>query len=132
MNFFIQQLFVDPPQFLPPPSSTVVGVEGESLQVSMKANANPMTIIYTWTKDSQPIAASNSVNKRIMSEGPILNITKLERGDAGVYTCRAKNAQGKSEINVTIVVECEYYISLTIFFFFVALLLFLFLFSIRL
>ncbi|KAL5285587.1 NPHS1.2 family protein [Megaselia abdita] len=94
-----------PPQFLPPPSSTVVGVEGESLQVSLKANANPMTIIYTWTKDSQPIAASNSVNKRIMSDGPILNITKLERGDAGVYTCRAKNAQGKSEINVTIVVE---------------------------
>lgn len=67
-----------------------------------------MTIIYTWTKDGQPIVASNSVNKRIMSDGPVLNITKLERGDAGVYTCRAKNAQGKSEINVTIVVECKY------------------------
>ncbi|XP_055619098.1 nephrin isoform X2 [Toxorhynchites rutilus septentrionalis] len=92
-----------PPKFSPPPSSTAVGVEGESLTVAMVATGNPMSIAYTWTKDGQPILSSGV--QRIVSEGPILNITKLTRNDAGIYTCEAVNSQGAAMINITVVVE---------------------------
>lgn len=95
---------LDPPKFVPAPSSTVVGVEGEQLQVAMRAHANPMSIAYTWTKDGQPIDAAA---ERIVSEGPILNITRLERSDAGIYTCEAVNSQGAETINITVIVECK-------------------------
>lgn len=49
----------DPPKFKPPPSSTAVGVESESLVVAMVANGNPAMIQYTWTKDGQPILPKN-------------------------------------------------------------------------
>lgn len=45
--------------------------------------------------------------QRIVSEGPILNITKLTRNDAGIYTCEAVNSQGAAMINITVVVECK-------------------------
>lgn len=73
----------------------------------MVANANPMSITYTWTKDGLPILASGNGVERIVSEGPILNITKLTRNDAGVYTCEAVNSQGSAMINITVIVECE-------------------------
>lgn len=98
----------DPPKFVPPPSSTVVGVEGESLQVAMLANANPISIAYTWTKDGLPILASGNGVERIVSEGPILNITKLTRNDAGIYTCEAVNSQGSAMINISVIVECKF------------------------
>lgn len=81
----------------------MVGVEGEPLEVPMVANANPMAIAYTWTKDGQPLASD-----RIAAEGPILNVTRLARSDAGIYTCQATNTQGTALFNVTVVVECKY------------------------
>lgn len=97
----------DPPKFVTPPSYTVVGIEGESLQVAMVANANPMSVTYTWTKDGLPILASGNGIERLVSEGPILNITKLTRKDAGIYTCEAVNSQGAAMINITVIVECK-------------------------
>lgn len=91
---------------MPPPSSKAVGTEGEPLQVSMMANANPGSISYTWTKDGMPIMSSGSA--RIVSDGPQLNITNLTRSDAGIYTCEAVNSQGSATINITVVVECKY------------------------
>lgn len=70
------------------------------------ANANPMSIAYTWTKGGLPITSGNSAD-RIVSVGPILNITKLMRSDAGVYTCEAINSQGSAMINITVIVECK-------------------------
>lgn len=49
----------DPPKFKPPPSSTAVGVESESLVVTLVAEGNPAAIQYTWTKDGLPIAPKN-------------------------------------------------------------------------
>lgn len=37
-----------------------------------------------------------------------MNITKLNRNDAGIYTCEAVNSQGSVMINITVVVECKY------------------------
>ncbi|XP_075165766.1 nephrin adhesion molecule sticks and stones isoform X1 [Haematobia irritans] len=94
------------PKFVPPPSSTAVGVEGESLLVALQANANPMSITYTWTKDGQLLPSNeNGADPRISAEGSKLNFTKLYRNDAGVYVCEARNSQGAARINVTVVVE---------------------------
>lgn len=103
---------IDPPKFVPPPSSTSVGLEGESLQVPLQANANPALISYTWTKNGTPIPqdTSGSVSAgehRIFADGAVLNFTKLHREDSGIYTCTASNSQGKASINITVVVECK-------------------------
>ncbi|XP_054089209.1 nephrin isoform X3 [Zeugodacus cucurbitae] len=98
-----------PPVFLPPPSSTAVGVEGESLQVSLSATANPMTVSYSWTKDGLPVPSTSTSNggaeHRIYADGANLNFTKLNRNDAGIYVCEASNSEGSAKLNVTIVVE---------------------------
>ncbi|XP_052872105.1 nephrin-like [Anopheles cruzii] len=91
------------PKFSPPTTTSVSGVEGEPLTVALLATGNPMSIAYTWTKDGQPITESGV--PRIVSEGPILNVTRLKRTDAGVYTCEAVNSQGSAMINITVQVK---------------------------
>ncbi|XP_050093136.1 nephrin-like [Anopheles aquasalis] len=91
------------PKFVAPAATTVTGVVGEPLTVALVANGNPGSIAYTWTKDGQPIAESGV--PRIVSEGPILNITRLKRTDGGVYTCEAINSQGSAMINITVQVK---------------------------
>jgi hypothetical protein len=44
-----------PPKFTPPPSSTAVGIEEESLVIGLVASGNPTNIQYTWTKEGQPL-----------------------------------------------------------------------------
>lgn len=75
--------------------------------MAMQANANPMTIAYTWMKDGAPITNNGNAIERIVSDGAILNITKLTRNDAGIYTCKAVNSQGSATMNITVIVECE-------------------------
>ncbi|XP_047508948.1 nephrin isoform X2 [Pieris napi] len=87
--------------------TTAVGVEHEQLIVSARAHGNPSHITYTWTKDGLPITHSSysTTNDRIISEGSTLNMTRLSRHDAGVYTCEAVNSQGAAVINVTVSVH---------------------------
>uniref|UniRef100_W8ASK6 Nephrin n=2 Tax=Ceratitis capitata TaxID=7213 RepID=W8ASK6_CERCA len=98
-----------PPVFVPPPSSTAVGVEGESLQVSLSATGNPMVIVYSWTKDGLPVPSTSTshggAEHRIYADGANLNFTKLNRNDAGIYVCEASNSEGSAKLNFTIVVE---------------------------
>lgn len=74
----------------------------------MQANANPMTISYTWMKDGAPINNNGIAGiERIVSDGAVLNITKLTRNDAGIYQCKAVNSQGSATMNITVIVECK-------------------------
>ncbi|EDW89401.1 nephrin isoform X2 [Drosophila yakuba] len=91
------------PKFVPPPSSTAVGVEGESLQVSLQTRANPTPVIYKWTKDGTTIPQDGE--HRIFADGGSLNFTRLHRDDAGIYSCSASNSQGGATLNITVVVE---------------------------
>ncbi|XP_034122580.1 nephrin isoform X1 [Drosophila guanche] len=91
------------PKFVPPPSSTAVGVEGESLQVALQTKANPTTVEYKWTKDGSTIPQGGE--HRIFADGGSLNFSRLHRDDAGVYSCSASNTQGKATLNITVVVE---------------------------
>uniref|UniRef100_A0A2H1WN64 Hemolin n=1 Tax=Spodoptera frugiperda TaxID=7108 RepID=A0A2H1WN64_SPOFR len=86
---------------------TTVGVENEPLIIVLRADGNPGSITYTWTKDGLPIAQSSysTGNDRIISEGSMLNMTKLSRHDAGVYTCEAVNSQGAAVANISVSVH---------------------------
>ncbi|CAK1595168.1 unnamed protein product [Parnassius mnemosyne] len=86
---------------------STVGVENEPLVIVLRADGNPGSITYTWTKDGLPITQSSysSSNDRIISEGSMLNMTRLSRHDAGVYTCEAVNSQGAATVNITVSVH---------------------------
>ncbi|KAJ8969698.1 hypothetical protein NQ317_004131 [Molorchus minor] len=88
------------PTFDPNYEETITGIENEPLIISLKADGNPANIAYTWTKDGLPITQAGSATgiERIVSDGPILNITKLIRHDAGTYTCEALNSQDPASI----------------------------------
>lgn len=99
---------IDPPKFTQP-SYKAVGTEGKPLALDLlKAEANPMPISFTWMKDGSPIADNDNGNDRIITDGIILNITKLMRSDAGIYTCKAVNSQGSATTNITVTVECKF------------------------
>ncbi|CAD0251164.1 unnamed protein product [Spodoptera exigua] len=61
---------------------TTVGVENEPLIIVLRAD-----------------------DDRIISEGSMLNMTKLSRHDAGVYTCEAVNSQGAAVANISVSVH---------------------------
>ncbi|XP_075987678.1 nephrin adhesion molecule sticks and stones isoform X1 [Anticarsia gemmatalis] len=86
---------------------TTVGVENEPLIIVLRADGNPGSITYTWTKDGLPITLSSysTGNDRIISEGSMLNMTKLTRHDAGIYTCEAVNSQGAAVANISVSVH---------------------------
>lgn len=88
----------------------MVGIENEPLIISLRAEGNPQSITYTWTKDGLPITPTSSSSgiERIVSEGPTLNITKLSRNDAGTYICEAINSQGSSIFSVNVTVNCKF------------------------
>lgn len=101
-------IILDKPVFESIPELTI-GIENEPLIIALRADGNPSSITYTWTKDGLPITqmSMSNVHDRIVSDGPILNITKLSRHDAGSYTCEALNSQGGNVININISVECK-------------------------
>lgn len=54
-TLFLYSLTIsDPPKFAPLPSSKAVGVEDESMVISLLASGNPTNIQYTWTKEGAP------------------------------------------------------------------------------
>ena len=83
------------------------GLENNSLLINFNVHANPDKISFTWTKDGLPIASYPNTG-RIISNGPILNITKLSRNDIGVYVCEALNSQGRTLIHFDVNVECNF------------------------
>ncbi|XP_022909293.1 nephrin isoform X2 [Onthophagus taurus] len=94
---------------------SVTGIENEPLIISLKADGNPGMISYTWTKDGLPIMQKDigSGSDRINSDGPVLNITKLSRHDAGTYSCEALNSQGNSVATVNVTVQFPAFIVAT-------------------
>lgn len=94
---------LDKPVFTEVPEKELTGVEGESLLVAPQATGRPQTLSYTWTKDKTPLSSKPHLNV----EGPLLNFTRLNRSDSGVYICEAVNSEGASTMSVTISVQCK-------------------------
>ncbi|CAK9828229.1 Nphs1 [Anthophora retusa] len=79
----------------------LIGMEGEPFVISVTAMGNPNEIKYTWTRDGLPLVSSS---RRISVRGSTLNITKLDRHDAGTYICEATNEEGTTfyQLNLTV------------------------------
>ncbi|XP_076321284.1 nephrin-like isoform X2 [Tachypleus tridentatus] len=106
------------PEFYSTQTETFDIVEGETTFINLTARGNPNVITYTWTRDGNTVVdiqekeKTSNVNKtRIISNGPILNITNVRRSDAGRFKCEAANEEGTSEI--TIVLNVQYPASIT-------------------
>lgn len=109
INVYIYISSLDKPVFDKNNEEAVTGIENEPLIITLKAEGNPSSIAYTWTKDGLPItqASTSTGMERIVSDGPVLNITKLSRHDAGTYSCEALNSQGSNLAQVNITVQCK-------------------------
>nr|CAD7419966.1 unnamed protein product [Timema poppensis] len=92
-------IYIDKPIFEELPSETQIGVEGKPLVMSLKATGNPSSIVYTWTKDGSVLG------KGLTTDGPVLNITRLKREDAGVYMCEAVNSEGSTAVKINLTVH---------------------------
>ena len=90
------------PTFSDIPSDEQTGIEGQSLVLALQATGNPSNIAYTWTKDGMDAAQDS----RIIVDGPVLNITRLHKEDAGLYTCEAVNSEGATSVKFNISVQC--------------------------
>ncbi|XP_018304858.1 nephrin [Mycetomoellerius zeteki] len=89
------------PIFSPLDPYELTGLEGEPFVISVSARGNPNTTEYTWTRDGLPLGNSG---KRITAHGSTLNITRLDRHDAGTYICEALNKEGTTfyQLNLTV------------------------------
>ncbi|XP_006564420.1 nephrin isoform X2 [Apis mellifera] len=79
----------------------LIGMESEPFVISVSAMGNPNEISYTWTRDGLPLVSNN---RRISVRASTLNITKLDRHDAGTYICEATNEEGTTfyQLNLTV------------------------------
>lgn len=80
-------------------------MEGEPFVVSVTAMGNPDDIKYTWTRDGLPLVSGS---RRISVRGAMLNITKLDRHDAGTYICEATNEEGTTFYQLNLTVQCKH------------------------
>ncbi|XP_018050138.1 PREDICTED: nephrin-like [Atta colombica] len=89
------------PIFSPLDPYELTGLEGEPFVISVSARGNPNTTEYTWTRDGLPLGNNG---KRITAHGSTLNITRLDRHDAGTYICEALNKEGTTfyQLNLTV------------------------------
>ena len=79
-------------------------LEGSNLHLTCTTLGQPEPNI-TWTKEKP----GNQGNTVVVQEGKVLNITDINRTDAGNYTCTANHGFGKPESQTVYVnVTCEY------------------------
>ena len=79
-------------------------LEGDNLQLICEASSRIEPNI-TWTKEKP----GNQGNTVVVQKGKVLNITNINRTDAGNYTCTVYNVVGKPESRTVYVnVTCEY------------------------
>ena len=79
-------------------------LEGSNLQLTCKISDRPEPNS-TWTKER----TVNEGNTNVVLKGKVLTVAKINRTDAGTFTCAACNAFGKPENRTVYVnVTCEY------------------------
>ncbi|XP_043210989.1 nephrin-like [Amphibalanus amphitrite] len=73
--------------------------EGESRRINITARGNPGDISYHWYR------VSTIDGTRVMGHGPVLNVVRVAREDAGLYYLEAINSEGNSSVSVSINVQ---------------------------
>lgn len=72
--------------------------------VNLTASANPLPIEYEWLKldVEQQKLVPVMIGDRLSVSGGVLNLTRVERLDAGYYTVAATNAEGTTQTKIKI------------------------------
>ncbi len=89
-------------------SNTFVVTEGETRNVSMKAEGNPPQISYKWGFPPEAVARSPSFYDRIHTSGPLLWLSNTQRTDRGNYTVLAWNGHGNFNTTASIFIDVLY------------------------
>uniref|UniRef100_T1IZV2 Nephrin n=1 Tax=Strigamia maritima TaxID=126957 RepID=T1IZV2_STRMM len=87
------------PIFVSPPNDVVNIREGEEALINMTARGNPSSINYTWVK------RDINGDSKIIAYGAILNMTLVKREHGAIYLVEAKNDEGLTRANFTLVVQ---------------------------
>lgn len=96
----------DQPEFLNPPLTQFDIVEGQSSSFNQTARANPSLITYKWKREDDSEILPTGI--RLSADGPILNITKAQRSDSGIYKLYATNELATSETSIRVNVQCKW------------------------
>jgi hypothetical protein len=81
----------------PPDKTYTVTETGSVNQITCTADCNP-SCITTWTGPNIPVGSTS-----------ILNLTNIDRNQAGVYNCTAVNEISSLTLNtVNVIVNCKY------------------------
>lgn len=91
-------LFTEQPNITLPTAETVTFNEGSSLNISCTATGKPDPDV-TWIHKGQ-VRSSGSKTAHLI----FIAINKV---DAGMYTCRANNSAGTTEIKLNVIINCE-------------------------
>ena len=99
--FYTQYYVADPPEFNQ--SSHIADIqEGSSLRLNLTARGRPGDIAYHWSRESPTDGAASQ------TRGPLLDISRATRTDAGWYRLVASNDLGNASVRVRVNVQCEY------------------------
>ena len=82
-------------------------IEGSPVTIACKASGKPLPDV-AWIR--------NGVLESSGKKTTFLKFDIINRTDAGQYTCRANNSMEVTSINTTIVVHCEYILTLIFYF----------------
>ena len=82
-------------------------IEGSSVTITCKASGKPLPDV-AWIR--------NGVLESSGKKTAFLKFDNINRTDAGQYTCRANNSVEVTSIDTTIVVHCEYILTLIFYF----------------
>lgn len=89
-----------PPVIMRGPSNQTLPFKSMAV-LSCEATGNPLPVI-SWYKDTIPVLVSERIE---ISDSGTLQISRLEKADAGVYTCVASSRIGKATWSGTLRVE---------------------------
>ena len=100
-------LISDPPEFLNPPLTQFDVIEGHSESFNQTARGNPSAITYKWKREDDSEISDNT-GHRIVSDGPILNMTNAQKSDSGIYKIYATNDLATSESSIRVNIQCKF------------------------
>lgn len=86
--------------------ATITIVDGESKVVNYTVKANPTEVTYYLQRDGIRLSLEDDLPRFSINAG-LLSIEAVEKGDSGLYTLEAENAEGSTLLNITVDVQCK-------------------------
>ncbi|XP_073439014.1 hemicentin-1 [Dendrobates tinctorius] len=79
-------------------------IANQPVTLECKASGKPHPVI-TWSKDNQPIIVTGEPSVTIADKGQILQITRAQPFDAGIYKCIASSIAGSADLTYVLQVH---------------------------